>query len=379
MLLRFGADPSLVSASGSPLDIALAQGRTEIVELLQQALARASAAAGPSTSAGASTPTCASASASTPALPSVGGLAVSSSGALSSRLPASGSLVPAHRTASLPNISSTQGATPAPAAASSSSPGSSESSTPDASPGGTLSQEGARSREAACAACARELSWQAPGVLELALQATRPHVLEGLTDEELRRRGARLSHDLACVGEEYFIKALLEIPLLPPPPDPPALPPTSAAPSLSSSSSSSSSSSAAGSSRAASPSPPSSPPHSQLQAAPARSILVIAVWVRVSEAIFTQYVESWHREDRATAADPSQMPVQLASLLPFYPNTLGLSGFLRLREPGRRPLLFLDADAALTHPLSQEVRDGLPFCRYQHLLWHLVQSQATAS
>lgn len=161
-----------------------------------------------------------------------------------------------------------------------------------------------------CEACGREH----PG-LAYVLGAPEPYPWEVATDEQ---RAAGGCTDDTCVlptadGVEFYVRAHLEIPILPP-----------------------------GSAEA--------------------DVFVWSVWSSLSEASYDLLGRTWDDPERVNLPP---LPGWLSSALPYEPTTLGLRSRVVFREPGVVPLSELDPSQ--DHPLVHEIRQGISLHRVHEL------------
>jgi hypothetical protein len=89
--------------------------------------------------------------------------------------------------------------------------------------------------------------------------------------------------------------------------------------------------------------------------------LTWGVWAEVAARDFARYCEMW--EEPARVAEP---PIRgtLQSLLPGYPDTVGLAVVLRTREVGLRPLIEVVSEE---HPLGREQKSGITGARLREV------------
>jgi hypothetical protein len=83
--------------------------------------------------------------------------------------------------------------------------------------------------------------------------------------------------------------------------------------------------------------------------------VVFGVWLSVSEGTFERAIELWD-DDRRRREPP--YPGWLANTIPGYADdTVGLLARLKQREPGKRPLV--QVDASTEHELATDQSEGV--------------------
>ena len=97
---------------------------------------------------------------------------------------------------------------------------------------------------------------------------------------------------------------------------------------------------------------------------------VWGVWVSLSEANFTKWVECFHAEHRSHIGPFFGW---LNAWLKPYPDTVNLKTRVHLRDHGIRPLIELEPTE---HPVAVEQREGISVARVSEIYAQMVHDEA---
>lgn len=86
------------------------------------------------------------------------------------------------------------------------------------------------------------------------------------------------------------------------------------------------------------------------------------VWAQVEKDDFRKYLEFYDKD----GSDELPIPGALANALPTYGTTLGVPVLVRFRTPDQRPGIGFSADT--DHPLASEARSGMSCGRFHEVL-----------